>query len=242
LTEIRTCARADLPAVAALFQKTFREAGRAAPRSLETYLAESFLEHPWYDPEVASRVHVDADGKVTGFIGVFPGRFEYRGKTISAAIAGSLMVENPEREPLAGAKLLRSVVKGPQHISISETTNLVSRRLWEPLGGKVVPLLSLDWFRVFRPGSSALAMLTERAPSARVLSPAAKAVDWVGGAWTRRNLRPVESPARLTLDKEPSDAAFAAALIELAKTAELRPAWTEAHVEWLLSQATGKAR
>jgi len=242
LSEIRTFSRTDLSAVAAVFQKTFRDPGKAAPRSLETYLAEAFLEQPWFDPEVASRVHVDADGKVTGFIGVFPGRFEYRGKTIRAAIAGSLMVEDPEREPLAGAKLLRSVVKGPQDISISETTNLISGRLWEPLGGKIVPLLSLDWFRVFRPGAAALAMLTERVPRARMLSPAAKAVDWIGGAWTRRRLRPADPPARLTLENQPTDSTFAAALMELAKIVELRPAWDEAHVEWLLSQAARKAR
>jgi hypothetical protein len=242
LSEIRTFGRADLPAVAALFQKTFRDPDGAAPRSLETYVAESFLEHPGYDPEVAPRVHVDASRKMTGFIGVFPGRFEFRGRSVRAAIAGSLMVENPEREPLAGAKLLRSVVKGPQDISISETTNLVSKRLWEPLGGKVVPLLSLDWLRVFRPGAAALAMLTERVPAGRWLSPGAKAVDWIGGAWTRHSLQPSEPPARLTLEKEPTDASFAAALIELANTTQLRPGWSAVHVEWLLSQAARKAR
>jgi hypothetical protein len=242
LSEIRSLARADLSAVAALFQRTFRDPEKAAPRSLETYLAEAFLDHPWFDPEVASRVHTDADGKVTGFIGVFPGRFEYRGRTIRAAIAGSLMVENYEREPLAGAKLLRSVVKGPQDISISETTNLISKRLWEPLGGKVVPLLSLDWFRVFHPGTAALAMLTERVPAGRWLSPAATALDWIGGAWTRRSLRPVDPPARLVCEKEPTDAAFASAVVELAKSAELRPAWSESHVEWLLAHASRKER
>ena len=242
MSEIRTFARADVPAVAALFQKTFREPGRPATPALETCLAEAFLEHPWYDREIASRVHVGAEEKVTGFIGVFPGRFVHRGRTVRAAIAGTLMVESPEREPLAGAKLLRSVVKGPQEISISESTNLISRRLWEPLGGKVVPLLSLDWFRVMRPGAAALAMFMERIPRGALLAPGAKAIDWVGKGWTERNLRPGSAPGRLTLDSLPSDAAFAGAVGSLSEDFELRPAWSQADVEWFVSQAGHKAR
>ena len=242
MSEIRNCTRADMATVAALFQKTFRDSGKSAPPSLEAYLVEAYLDHPWYDPDVASRVHADASGRVTGFVGVFPGRFEYRGRQIRAAIAGSLMVEHPDREPLAGAKLLRSVVKGPQDISISETTNLVSKRLWEPLGGKVVPLLSLDWFRVMRPSAAALSMLTEKYPRGALLAPAARAADWLGGSWTRRFIQPGEPAARLTSNSEPSDSEFAAAVMELARPIELRPAWRQDDVEWLLSGAARKDR
>ncbi len=231
-----------MAAVAALFQRTFRDPDAPASPSLAAYLAEAFLDHPWYDPEVASRVHVDAAGRVTGFIGVFPGRFAFRGAPVRAAIAGSLMVERPDLEPLAGAKLLRSVVKGPQDISISETTNLISQRLWEPLGGKVIPSLSLDWFRVFRPGAAAFAMLREKVPRAGLLAPGARAVDWLGGRWTRRALRPAEPSGRLTLDRAPSDAVFAAAVLELSEPVELRPAWRQQDIEWLLSQAARKSR
>lgn len=241
MTEIRNCAREDIPAVAALFQKTFRNSDAPPPRSLEAYLADSFLDHPGYDPEVASRVHVNADGVVSGFIGVFPGRFEYRGRPVRAAIAGSLMVEHPEREPLAGAKLLRSVIKGPQDISVSETTNLVSKRLWEPLGGKAVLPLSLDWFRVMRPAGAALAMLTEKAPGARWLAPAASTADAIAGAW-RRALRPGEPPARVTLEATPDDAAFAEAIMEFSQAIELHPAWRREDLDWLLSHAGRKAR
>ena len=242
MSEIRNCARADMAAVAALFQKTFRDSGEPAPRSLEAYLAEAYLDHPCYDPEVASRVHVDAEGRVTGFIGVFPGRFEYRGRAIRAAIAGTLMVEHPEREPLAGAKLLRSVIKGPQDISISETTNLVSQRLWEPLGGKVVPLLSLDWFRVLRPGAAALSMLTEKFPRGRLLAPAASAADWIGRSWTRALPSAGRTGCPALTRNRALRCRLRAAVMELAQPIELRPAWGHEDVEWLLSQAARKAR
>src|ERR1700680_1449524 len=67
---IRACSPEDMPAVAGLFQKTFLSRRRSAPASLEDYLAELFLHHPWYDPELASRVYVSPEGAVRGFIGV----------------------------------------------------------------------------------------------------------------------------------------------------------------------------
>ena len=242
MSEIRNCSQADLAAVAGLFQKTFRDRSRPVPPSIAGYLEEAFLGHPWYDPEIASRVHVDKTGRVTGFIGVFPGRLEHSGRQFRAAIAGTLMVESPEREPLAGAKLLRSVVKGPQDISISETTNLISQRLWEPLGGKVAPLLSLDWFRIFKPAAAAVAMLAERSARGGLLATAARAADWIGGSWTRSTLQPGEASGRLLVNREPSDATFAAAVIELVKEIDLRPAWEAGQVEWFLSQAARKER
>lgn len=242
MSEIRNCARDDIPAVAALFQKTFRNSDAPAPRSLESYLTDSFLDHPKYDPDVASRVHVGNDGRVTGFIGVFPARFDHRGRSVKAAIAGTLMVENPEREPLAGAKLLRSVVKGPQDISISETANLISQKLWEPLGGKVVPLLSLDWFRPLRPVGATLAAAAEKFPPAALFSPAARAVDWIGRSWTKQALPAAEPSARVTVDTKVSDADFATAFLELGEANEFRPAWDRQDIAWLLERAARKER
>jgi len=229
-------------AVAALFPKTLRNPDRPPPRSLEAYLAEAFLDHPAYDPEIAPRVHVDNTGRVTGFIGVFPVQFVHRGRPVRAAVAGTLMVEHPEREPLAGAKLLRSMSRGPQDISISETTNLVSQRLWEPLGGKVVPLMSLDWFRVMRPGAAAVAVLSEKHPRGSLFSPAARVVDALSGRWTGRALKTPKPPPRLTVICEASDSDFAAAILELSQSFELRPAWSAETVEWLLRQAARKVR
>ena len=242
MSEIRNCAREDIPAVAALFQKTFRNSDAPAPRSLEAYLADSFLDHPRYDAAIASRVHVSDEGRVTGFIGVFPGRFDYHGRSVKAAIAGTLMVENPEREPLAGAKLLRSVVKGPQDISISETTNQISRRLWEPLGGKVVPLLSLDWFRPLRPLGATVAAMAEKFSPAAILAPAARAGDWVGRSFTKQVLETVKPSAGLVVDTEVADADFVSAVLELAEANQFRPEWDRADVEWLLARASRKER
>src|SRR5690349_24555958 len=113
---IRACAPEDMPAVAGLFQRTFLDRRKPAPKALESYLAELFLRHPWHDPEIASRVYVSPEGAVRGFIGVLPLRLCFRGRSVRAAVAGSLMVESPEENPLAGARLLRSFAKGPQEL------------------------------------------------------------------------------------------------------------------------------
>ncbi len=243
VSEIRNCAREDIPAVAALFCRTFLKSKRLPPASLETHLADVYLSHPWYDPDVAARVHVNGEGRVTGFIGVFPGRFEFRGASFRAAIAGTLMAEDPEADPLAGARLLRSVIKGRQDISISETTNPLSQGLWERLGGTVVPLLSLDWLRVFRPGGAALSLLTERMPGAVLLAPAAWAGDWLGRRWANGALLPAAPSSRLIRQADPPEADFVAAVRELAFRAELHPSWGSGEdVRWLLGHATRKER
>jgi len=242
LSEIRPFTRADAGGVAALFQKTFRNSDAASSEALKAHLVEAYLEHPWYDPEIAARVHVGDDGRVTGFVGVFPGRFVHDGKPVRAAIPGTLMVENPEREPLAGAKLLRSVIKGPQDISLSETTNDVSQALWTRLGGAIVPSMSLDWFRLFRPGAGVVAMFAERHAAASLLKPIAWLGDLVGGALAGRALAPPETPKRFTIERSPSDLAFAEAVRALSERYAFRPDWSVEDILWFQRHAAPKER
>jgi hypothetical protein len=63
----------DLPSVAHLFQKTFRRSEPPRP-SMIRYFREIFFDHPWYDEEIRSKVFVNGEGEVEGFIGVFPSR------------------------------------------------------------------------------------------------------------------------------------------------------------------------
>ena len=127
MTEIRPSTPQDMPAVAALFQRTFRDPRRPAPASLQSYLRELFFEHPWFDPELAPKVYVAADGKVGGFIGSLPLRLVFAGRPVRAAIAGSLMVDGPQANPLAGARLLRAFFTGPQELSVSDSASLIRR-------------------------------------------------------------------------------------------------------------------
>src|SRR5256885_11758502 len=118
MTEIRSSTPQDMPAIAALFQRTFRDPRQKAPASLQSYLRELFLEHPWFDPALAPKVYVGADGKIGGFIGILPLRLTLADRPVRAAVACSLMVERAQENPLAGARLLRAFFTGPQDLSL----------------------------------------------------------------------------------------------------------------------------
>jgi hypothetical protein len=242
LSEIRSFRRDDLGAVASLFQKTFRSPRKAAPAALAAYLGEIFLDHPAYDPEIGSRVHVEADGTVTGFIGVFPRRMSFGGESLRAAVAGSLMVEERERRPLAGAKLLRALLQGPQDISVSETTNDLSWGLWQPLGGRVVPLLSLDWVRPLRPAGAAVSLLAERAPAFAAFGPVARAGDFIAAPLTRRRFAIAAPSTAIVAEAAATRSDFARAVEELVKSLPLRPSWSISEIEWLTMHAERKER
>jgi hypothetical protein len=238
--QIRALTPHDLPAVAGLFQRTFRDARIAAPASLTAYLRELYFEHPWRDPELASKVFV-ADGAVRGFIGILPQRLAFRGRTLRAAVAGSLMVESPQENPLAGARLLRAYLSGPQDVSLSDSANPVSRGMWERLGGKTAPSESMEWVRPFRPFATALALGAELAPPLRFARALASLADGVAGLINRDLLRlpPAEAAAS---DVEASDDELTRLIPELAAAYEARPAWDAATLRWTLAHAAEKQR
>src|ERR1043166_5967988 len=144
MAEIRACTPEVIPAVAAMFQRAFLDAKKPAPASLAAYLLDLYLRHPWYDPDLAPRVYTGADGSVGGFIGILPLRMTFNGRPVRAALSGSLMVDKPDEKPLAGARLLRDYMNGPQDLSLSETANEVSHAMWQRIGGETVLLQSME--------------------------------------------------------------------------------------------------
>jgi hypothetical protein len=226
----------DIAAVATLFQKSFRAAGASPPESLRRYFEGVFLQHPWADPELPSRVHVNAEGAVNGFIGVLPARMRFRDRPLRAAMACSLMVDDPHRDPLAGARLLRAFFKGPQELSFSETANPVSQGMWERLGGVSAPAYSMEWVKVFRPFQAAVAAV----PGTRFAQPVAWTFDKLSRPVTRRFLDAETSVVPRGEDAD--DESLIAILSELAGTCPLRPDWTAESLRWLLSHARDKER
>src|SRR5262245_8301631 len=97
--EARSLQASDIPGVAQLFQKTFRNPGRPAPAALLAYLQEIFLDHPWQDGEQVSKVIVDGEGTVAGFIGVLPQRLQFGDTIVRTSVLGSLMSNDPQRNP-----------------------------------------------------------------------------------------------------------------------------------------------
>jgi hypothetical protein len=156
-----------LPAVAALFQNTFRPDGTTHPASLEGYLRELFLEDSWAEPDLSSRVYIGTDGAVIGFIGALPTRMAISGEPVRALTASTLMVANPGENPTVGARLLRSFLCGPQDLSLADTASPLVRAMWRRLGGMAADAFGQDWWVVLQPASFAAAILDRK----RRLSP-----------------------------------------------------------------------
>jgi hypothetical protein len=237
---IRALAPHDIDAVAALFQRSFRNAGDAAPDSLRRYLDELFLHHPCADSELPSRVHVGPDGAVNGFIGVLPAPMRFRGRPLRAAIAGSLMVADPQRDPLAGARLMRAFFKGPQDLSFSETANPLSQGMWERLGGFAAPVYSMEWVRVLRPFATSVAALATAAPAASLLRPLAWGLDRLAAPLTARVFgAPAPGPA---WGADVGDDEIVQAAPELISGFALGPNWDGETLRWVLAHARRKER
>ena len=242
MSDIRACTAEDIPAIARMFQKAFRDPSAAAPPSLESYLRELFLEHPWRDPETASRVYVDPDGRVRGFIGVLPMRMSFHGQPVRAALASSLMVDNPAEDPLAGARLLRSYLTGPQDLCVSETSNPTAQGMWERIGGRSVAEYSMEWLRPLRPAGLGVALFEECLSAAKILRPLAALTDRIvariapGMAW------PAPVPPAVYSGADVDDETLIEQIPQFAAHYTLHPDWDRDLLAFVLRHAARKGR
>lgn len=242
MNRIRACTPADMPRVADLFHAVFRNAPGPAPASLQQHLLELFFGTPWQDPELPSLVYVASDGTVRGFVGVIPLRMSLRGRPIRVALASSIMVEKPNEHPLAGAGLLRAFLNGPQDLSLSDDANHTSVAMWKRLGGRSVPVESMDWLRVLRPAGFAFSVAAERIPLTRIARPIGSLID---GIAIRLGLNPFRLKSRATarsIEVGLHDESLIRHLREFAGSYSLGPHWDNDGLQWLLDQAAENRR
>jgi hypothetical protein len=242
---VRPFEAADAEAVASLFQRMLRKLRAPAPAALTAYIRDFYLETPERGDGIASLVHVDDTGRISGFVGVHALPMILDGRPLRAAVCGSLMADGRDRDPMAGARLLKAFVDGPQDLSFSETANAVSTRLWTRLRGVVLPQYSLDWVRVIRPAGFAIELAAGRAGSLRLLKPAAAAFDGL----LRRSLKPGDRRWAVARESEPAKAAraseidgadFASLLEPLTQQFALRPAWSDMPLDKMLADAAAR--
>ncbi len=247
MSQIRNCVPEDIPAVAKLYQKTFRDPEMPAHHSLESYLFDLFLKDPNYDPELGSRVYLSPSGDLKGFVGVLPQVMLFRGQSIRGAQVSTLMVDGPKENPWAGVALLKSALTGPQDLSFGDDANEISRYLWEKLGGQSLPLESMEWVRVFRPAGFALSILGNKMRPLKALQPACFVIDRIAARMTANIVwlnGPMENIPRNSgnTDKDVDDAALYQYLPEFSAPYALRPAWDTDRLKRLLSHASQKQR
>lgn len=237
--EVRRFGPADLLAVATLFQRIFLRRGGPVSAELVPCLAEIFLEHPWSDPELPSRVYVTADGVIRGFLGVIPVRMLHHGRPVRMAVASSIMVDKPEDNPLAGARLLRTFFQGPQDLSLTETASPVSRQMWLRLGAKVLPMQSLQWMRILRPaGLGAYLAARHVLPQLKVLRLPAAMLDALLARRSRMSPVPISGLEARGSDVAPEE--LAQVIPDMISEFSLHPNFDLPTLRWLLIHAARK--
>ncbi|MBD9511123.1 hypothetical protein IB265_30610 [Ensifer sp. ENS10] len=246
MSEIRSLERADIPAIAGMFQRVFRNDQSTPPPALADYMQQLYLDAPGCDPQIRPLVHVNDKGVISGFVGVNVLPMVLNGRRLRAAICGSLMVEDRESDPLAGARILKAFLAGPQDLSFSETASDVSMQMWTRLRGVVLPQYSLDWVRVIQPASFSLSVAANRIKPARLAAPFARAID----SAYRKRMAPGEQrwsavsaagigQAGFTT-QETDRNGFAAVVDRFIAQFPLRPEWAEGQLDYILGDAEQK--
>ena len=237
---VRAAEASDMEQVARLFTRIFEKQEGPAPEKLIAYLGELFLEAPDRDPEITSKVHVRGDGTVNGFIGSLPLPLHFEGRNLRGAVCGSLMVDERDSDPFAGARLMRSFLCGPQDISLSETANPVSEGMWRKLRGMVLPSYSLEWVRVLRPAAFALDVAARSVSALGAMRPVALPVDALARRLAPGVLRAPENPG--AQDREIGIKELAELIQRIIAKTPLHPAWSTPALRRMIQNASRKSR
>lgn len=245
MSSVRSFEAGDVEAVADLFQRLLRKDARPANDDLKTYLRTLFIDFPAGEPDLRSRVHVRADGSVSGFLGVLPVAMEFEGRRLKAANCGTFACDDRDGDPFAGARLLRDVLSGPQDLSFTETSNDVSTDMWRSMRATVLAPYSLEWLRVMKPAAFVLEGAAQRLPPLKLLRPVARAADAIvcrrGEKQSWSHYTPLAGKADALVDTAVDDAEFADLCRQFVRHFPLRPAWDAPLLETMLGHAAKKA-
>lgn len=240
MSEVRPLSAQDVEAVTALYFRVLRRNSAQPSRALIDYFRSFYLDGPFRDPTISALVHVNDHGRVNGFVGVHCVPYLIGDRHIRAAFCGALMSEDHETDPLAGARLLKAFIAGPQDVSISETANVISETMWSRLRGQAIPGYSFEWFRIFRPAGFATAMAGEKLGFLRSLAPLSRQFDRIYAGKSNLIRHSVEpAPTGLTVE-EVDQHAFADTVRQFSDVRTARPDWSNGYLDHVLSTAVEK--
>lgn len=229
-----------------MFQRIFRNSGRPPPAALADYIRTIFISGPDRDTELSSLVYETGDGGICGFIGVIALPLALGETRLKGAVCGCLMVERSAGEPLAGAKLVRRYLAGPQDISLSETANDTAAAMFRAARGTVLPAYSLEWLRVLNPARFAIRLIAERFAPFRLLAPFAVPFDALlrqraAGTLRWTSLAEHHSGSRGAFATAVDTSTFAQLVPDLLEGYDIRPDWSAATLHRMLEDAEQKA-
>jgi hypothetical protein len=236
--EIRALRAEDIPSVAALWLRVFRNSTHEPTESLLNNFQTVFLQNPWRSDDLPSLVCVTSEGAVGGFLGVIPRRMVFRGKPVRVAVATQLMVDPRKALGFAAIALVRRFLSGPQDLSYSDGAKDHAAKLWQLQGGGPALLLSMEWTRVFRPARHLASILSQKKglrPLAWLSRPACWLID---SMMTRLPFGPYRT-RQMTGDIEEATAeSILKCWAGLPAKPALHPDYDPASFHWLLEMAS----
>jgi hypothetical protein len=153
---LRPFVEEDITFVASLIWRVLHGNNGPVPPTLPIYLRDLFINNPWCDDGIVSRVYEDSQGKVVGFFGAVPRRMSLQKRTIRIAFGSNFVVDPESRTSMAAVQLVKAFMRGTQDVSMTDSANEMSHRLLRSMGFSIVPAYSLSWARPLRPSQYAL--------------------------------------------------------------------------------------
>jgi hypothetical protein len=239
MSRVRPLEAADIDQVAVLYLETFFRRRKSPSPELIACLDEFYLSGPTVDLEVPSLVHVNDRGAISGFVGVNVVPMTFSGARLRAAFGGTLMVRDREQDPMAGARLLKAFLAGPQDLSLSETANTTSLEMAKALRGVAFPSYSLEWMRILRPAAFACDMALRKSPLRTWALPVARGLDRLPG-WRGRAANGTGQTAKALPVNHVDAEAFAGSVEMLTSHYRLRPDWSGPQLRHVVRQAFEK--
>ena len=234
---IRPFTEDDIAQVADLNWKVLRGGHGAAPPELRSYFRELFFHNPWSDGDLPSLVYQDRSGKIIGFLGVVPRRMSVQGRSIQVAFGSNFVVHPDSRSTLAGLHLVKRFMSGKQDLSMGDSVNDPSRKVWTGLGGSLAWLYSLHWSRPLRPSRYAVYVFSRLKPNrlSAFLSVAARPFCGVlDGIAVRMPRSPLLQSTTTISAQELDVEALLGCLSTFSGSYSLRPEYDKRSLSWLL--------
>jgi hypothetical protein len=227
---IRPFEQGDVPAAAALFERTVGTGSSTA--GLASLFSRLLFEDPWQDPELPSLVYEGEDGELAGFLSRATRRMRFDGEPFRMTVSLHFAVSPEARGHATGALLAARMLGGAQDGSTTEHAIEQSRRLWEGLKGRRLQLQSLEWTRVLRPASYWQGRVARGGGAAAATRPLAKPLDALARRLPGGAAAPVRLPDGVT-DEPLTSEVMVAQLDALAGWAALRPDYDVPYLRWL---------
>ncbi|WP_377845564.1 GNAT family N-acetyltransferase [Bosea sp. UC22_33] len=232
---VRPIRASDVPAVARLFLKVFRQADKPAGADLQHYLRTLLLASPSYSEAAGTQIYEQQDGRIRSALLAVPMRFVAYGNIVPGRLLGVFMTD-AEREAAGAAQLILALRPKRADLAFCDSASPTSSHHLLAIGGKPITLQNLEWSRSFRPfgalaGRFDTRVLRGKVPNLPVL---ARPLD----SLLRRLLpqRDIRDHGGLRVAEMPVPTFLVHAPRLIAHYA-VRPLWAEEELFWLVSLA-----